>query len=606
MAQLGDIGTSMADMKAGPVTVAESQAPTTAGSSANLSKVSQRDAPLDVEDTIAERIGTIIQHQDTESEKHNDLAQHATAATQASHSTCPRPTRTDDTEYPTGVKLGLISLALCLSVFLMALDNSIIATAIPKITDQFKSLPDVGWYGSAYLLTTAALQLLYGKFYTFFSVKLVYLVAIGIFEVGSLICGIANSSVILIIGRATAGAGSAGIFSGALIILAYSVPLEKRPMYGGFIGSMFAIASLSGPVLGGVFTDKFTWRWCFLINLPIGAITILVLAFLFPDPKRKINKDETWAERIKQFDPIGTAVFMPAIICLLLALQWGGTQYEWKSWRIIVLFVFFSVLILIFLIVQYKQQDLAAVPPRIFFNRTVLSSSFYSFCIGSAFLGLVYFLPVWLQAVKGASAVTSGIMNLPLLISMVVMSIIAGIAVTVLGYYAPFMIFSSVLTTIGFGLFTTFRPDTGSPVWIGYQILAGAGIGFGMPQPLIAVQTVLEIADVPTGTSVIVFVQTLGGALFVSIGQNVFTNKLVEYVGEYVPGLNPLLVLATGATFIQTDIPKDMLPGVTLAYNDALTRTFLVFAAMAAASIIGSLFVEWKSVKSKKIEIAAA
>jgi MFS family permease len=151
----------------------------------------------------------------------------------------------------------------------MALDNSIIATAIPRITDQFHSLGDVGWYGSAYLLTTAALQLLFGKFYSYFSIKWTYLVAISIFELGSLICGVANSSLTLIIGRAVAGLGSAGIFSGALIILAHSVPLEKRPAYSGFIGSMYGIASVSGPLLGGVFTDKATWRWCFYINLPI-------------------------------------------------------------------------------------------------------------------------------------------------------------------------------------------------------------------------------------------------------------------------------------------------------------------------------------------------
>jgi MFS family permease len=141
-------------------------------------------------------------------------------------------------------------------------DNSIIATAIPKITDEFHSLQDVGWYGSAYLLTTAALQLLFGKFYGYFSIKWVYLLAIVLFEIGSVVCGAANTSWSLIIGRAVAGMGSAAIFSGSLIILAYSVPLAKRPLYSGMIGGMYGIASVAGPLLGGVFTDKVTWRWC--------------------------------------------------------------------------------------------------------------------------------------------------------------------------------------------------------------------------------------------------------------------------------------------------------------------------------------------------------
>jgi len=489
----------------------------------------------------------------------------------------------------------------------MALDNSIIATAIPKITNEFQSLPDVGWYGSAYLLTTAALQLLFGRFYTFFSIKRIYLIAIFIFEVGSLICGVAQNSVTLIVGRAIAGVGSAAIFSGALIILAYSVPLEKRPMYSGMIGSMYGIASVSGPLLGGAFTDKVTWRWCFYINLPIGAITMVVIAVFFPDPHRQITNNDTPWERIKRFDPLGTIVFMPAVICLLLALKWGGTEYAWSSWRIILLLVLFVVLIIIFLFIQHKQQDLGTVPPRVFFQRSVWASGFYSFCVGAAFLGSVYYLPIWFQSVKGASAVDSGIMNLPMLISTVLFSIVAGVSVTVWGYYTPFMLVSVVFVSVGYGLLTTLQPDTGKAAWIGYQILAGIGIGLGMQQPLMAVQTVLSIDDVPTGTAIIVFMQTLGGALFVSVAQNVFTNKLVEYIAAYVPEIpNPLFVLAVGATDVQHAIDPKLLPGVTQAYNDALTQTFIVFTALSAASIIGAAFTEWKSVKGKKVDVAMA
>lgn len=538
-------------------------------------------------------------------EKQYALTQQQTAASQGEHSLRPATTREDGTEYPKGMQLGLITLALCLAVFLMSLDNAIIATAIPKITDQFDSLADVGWYGSAYMLTTAALQLLFGRLYTFFNLKWMYLVAIGSFELGSLICGVAPNSLTLIIGRAIAGIGSAGIFSGSLIILAYSVPLEKRPIYTGLIGSMYGISSVSGPLLGGVFTDKVTWRWCFFINLPIGAITIIVISIFFPVPKRKKNT-ESFQERFWQLDPFGTAVFMPAIICLLLALQWGGTEYAWDNWRIILLFVLFGVLIAVFLFDQYKQGDRATVPPRIFFKRSVWASGSFSFCVGSAFMGAVFYLPIWFQAVKGASAVHSGIMNLPMLISVVVFSVIAGGVVTVIGYYAPFMIVGTVIASIGFGLITTFEPDTPSPVWIGYQILIGAGLGLGFQQSFMAVQTVLDIKDVPTGTSIITFMQTLGGALFVSVSQNVFTNKLVQYVAEYVPGLDPKIVLATGATSIQHTIDPAQLPGVTRAYNDALTQTFIVFVAMGSLSIFGALAVEWKSVKGKKMEMVAA
>ncbi|RYP81618.1 hypothetical protein DL769_001919 [Monosporascus sp. CRB-8-3] len=489
----------------------------------------------------------------------------------------------------------------------MALDQSIIATAIPKITDEFDSLGDVGWYGSAYLLTTAGLQLQFGKFYTFLNVKWVFLTAICLFELGSLICGVSQNSVTLIVGRAIAGVGAAGMFSGGLLILAKSLPLAKRPIYIGFISSMYGIASVAGPLLGGVFTDKATWRWCFYINLPIGAITVLGITFFFSPPKQTTtHKEEALMARIDRFDPIGSVIFIPAIVCLLLALQWGGTTYPWNDSRVIALFVVSGVLLFVFLGVQLWKQDNATVPPRIVKKRTVWASALYAFTLGSSQFIMIYYVPIWFQAVQGVSAIESGIRNLPLLISSVVLALICGVMVTVLGYYTPFMLLGTIMMSAGAGLISTWQPETGSPSWIGYQILFGAGFGMGLQQPMVAVQTVLDITDIPIGAALVTFLQSLGGALFVSVGQTVFGNELVKTLTKEVPHVDSQLVVAAGATSFRAVVPPDVLPDVVLSYNKALMRTFLVSAGAAAVTIFGSSTVEWRSVKGKKVETAIA
>ncbi|KAL4904317.1 hypothetical protein BDW74DRAFT_154605, partial [Aspergillus multicolor] len=452
-------------------------------------------------------------------------------------------------EYPGFAKVAVIILGLYLSVFLVALDQTIISVAIPEITNQFKSIEDIAWYGSAYFLTSTALQPSYGRLYKIFSAKWAFLAAVFIFELGSLICAVAPSSTVLIVGRAVAGIGVAGIFSGALVIIALCVPLPKRPLVFGMFGMVWGIASIAGPLLGGAFTDSVSWRWCFYINLPIGGVSMAIIIFILQLPEQnQSSKGTPVMGRIKQLDFIGAALLIPCIICLLLALQWGGNKYAWNNGRIIGLFVTFGVLVILTVVSQIWLGDRATLPPRIMKQRAVIASTAYALFFGGSFFVLVYYLPIFFQSVRGSSAMTSGIQLLPLMLATVVSSVLAGILVTVFGYYTPFLIGSTAIASIGAGLVTLYSINISSGKWIGYQILLGAGVGAGFQIPMTAVQTTLKADDIPQGTAAVVFFQTLGGALFIAVAQSLFQNGLIEGVVKHAPTVDPSKIVEAGAT----------------------------------------------------------
>ncbi|KAJ5741185.1 major facilitator superfamily domain-containing protein [Penicillium malachiteum] len=492
-------------------------------------------------------------------------------------------------EYPSLAKVMIIISALYLAVFLVALDQTIIGVAIPKITDQFKSISDIAWYGSAYFLTSTALQPSYGRIYKVFSVKWGFLAAIVIFEIGSLICAVAPSSTVLIVGRAIAGIGVAGIFSGAMVIISMTVPLPKRPLVFGMFG-MVARLLMGYPGDGA-----------FISISPIGGLSIAVILFTLRLPDRNEFSGTSIATRLRQLDIIGASLLIPAIVCLLLALQWGGNQYPWNNSKIIGLFVGFGLLVLLFIASQLYLREKATLPPHILKRRTVAFSALFALFFGGGFFLLVYYVPIFFQSVKNSSAMKSGIQLLPLMLATVVSSVVVGGLVTAAGYYTPFLIGSTAIAAIGTGLVTTFDVDISTSKWIGYQILVGAGVGAGFQIPMTAVQTVLQPEDIPVGTAIVMFFQTLGGALFLAVGQSVFQNGLIDGIHKYAPDVNPTVIVGAGATEMRHTLTTlgqlDQLDGVIRAYMAGLQDAYRVSLALMVVAFVSSCFFEFKSVK---------
>ncbi|KAJ5951537.1 uncharacterized protein N7479_009950 [Penicillium vulpinum] len=505
----------------------------------------------------------------------------------------------DEPEYPGSAQVALIMICILCAIFIMSLDRTIISTAIPHITDEFNSLDDIGWYGSAFMVTACCFQLLWGKVYSFYPAKYVFLALVLLFEVGSVICAAAPNSIAFILGRAIAGMGSAGIMSGAIVLMMSAVPLHKRPLYNGFFSAVLGISSVVGPLLGGAFTSNVSWRWCFYINLPIGGAAMLVI-LLALKPMPAMYPGLTLRQKLAKLDLLAELFLFSALVCLLLSLQWGGSTYAWSNWRIVLLFVAFGVCLITWIIIEVRTPATATIQPRIIGNRTVVAAMWFMFCLSSTFLMLLYYLPIWLQAIKNRTAVQSGIDTLPLVLSLVAGSTLSGQLVGRLGYYTPFTMASSCLMPLGAGLISTWRVDTSVGIWIGYQIVLGFGIGLGMQHAAIAVQTVLQPRDIPVAVSLVFFWQQLGGAIFVSVGENVFGQKLIAGLTRVIDDFDPETIVNTGATDLRRIVPAKDLHAVLVEYNAALHWVFIVGTIMAALSALGAFAFEWKSVKGKQ------
>lgn len=333
--------------------------------------------------------------------------------------------------------------------------------------------------------------------------------------------------------------------------------------------------------------------------MPIGAITIVSVALLVKITQKAETK--TVKQRLAQIDFIGASFLLPAVICFLLALQWGGNTYAWNSSKIIGLFIGAGLLSIIFIAIQLKQQDLATLPPRIVRKRSVWAAGGFGFMFGGGFFIMAYFIPLYFQAIRGSTAVHSGLQLLPLMISVVLSSIVAGGAITKIGYYTPFLIGGAVLMTIGAGLVTTWKINSSTGIWFGFQVIMGLGAGGSFQIPLIAIQTVLDLKDVPSGIALVSFTQNLGGAVFIAVAQALFSNNLENGLRSRIA--DPVAVssiISSGATGFRKAIDAALLPSILEAYIVALASAFKVSVVAIALAVVFACCVEFRSVKSKE------
>jgi len=506
----------------------------------------------------------------------------------------------DTTEEVVGIKLLMIMTGIILTCFLMLLDTSILVTAIPFITGKFHSLANVGWYGAAYQLSSAALQPLTGKIYANFSTKWTFFAFAAIFELGSLLCGVATSSNMLIVGRAVAGIGTAGIQNGAFTIIACLKPMHKRPALIGITMGIAQLGLVIGPLIGGALTEYTSWRWCFYINLPCGGLVAALLAFVsIPEPSPKPKPLDALKRLHRILDVVGFVLFAPAVIMLLLAAQWGGNSYAWDSPVVIGLFVGAGVLGLVWLGWDWYKKDDAMIPLSMARQLNVWSGCLtYGFLMSTMFT-TSYYLPIYFQSVKGASPTLSGVYLLPSVIGQLISAGVAGKFVAKVGYYLPFSLFSAVFMATGDGLLSTFTPSTSTGKWIGYQILLGVGQGIGLQMPLVAVQNTLPPAQIPVGMALVMFSSTFGGALFLSFSDTIFTNSLRSLIPHYAPNLDADRVLAAGATGFRDILSGQDLQNVLLAYAQSIDRVFYLVASLAAMCFVTAWGLGWKDIRQK-------
>ncbi|KAJ3234996.1 hypothetical protein HDU81_000941 [Chytriomyces hyalinus] len=506
-----------------------------------------------------------------------------------------------------------VFVSMMLGVLLAALDQTIVATALKAIVADLGDQALLPWIGSAHMLSSCALCTMYGKLADIFGRKLAFLVAVVVFEVGSLVCGIATSMGMLIAGRAIAGVGGGGIMSLVLIMLSDIVSIQDRGKYQGFIGGTYSIASVIGPLVGGAFVDNLSWRWCFFINLPIGFITFLIVMFLLKLPAPEGN----FMDKLRRVDFIGITLLTISIVLLLVPLQLGGAEWAWGAWYTILCFVLSCVFFVVFGIYEGRVEE-AIVPYALFSNTSVPALLVIAISIGASLFPAMYYISVFFQVVQGATATIAGVKSVPLIFGVVAVSVSSGLFVSKTGQYRILFFIGPVVMSVGIYLVSSLNQYSSTVMNVFYLLLFGMGVGPLNSIGVVAIQSSVDTKMIAVATAVQRTCQQLGGAFGVSLIGSIFNSALACNIQQNAVHLPEAVALLRKGGF-QVD-PKEVFQVVEQlqvnqtipVYTSALSEVVEAFVGAFRISYLwllpfpalillaNALFVRQFELKSKK------
>ncbi|CAN9116855.1 unnamed protein product [Alternaria alternata] len=510
-----------------------------------------------------------------------------------------------DGEHPQRTKLQifLIMLSLAVAVLLVALDITIVTTALPTISAEFNSASGYTWIGSAYLIAQSAATPIWGKISDIFGRKPILLLTNAIFFVGSLLAGVSVNMDMLIASRVIQGIGGGGLITLVNIAISDLFSVRDRGQYFGIIGGVWALASSLGPVVGGLFTQKVSWRWCFYINLPFDGVAFLILLF-FLDVK---TPRTPLREGLKAVDWLGSLTMVGGVVMLLLGLEFGGISHPWDSATVLCLIIFGAVVIGIFFLIEWRIAPYPLMPLDLFSKRSNLAALATCFFHAFVFISGNYFLPLYFQAVLGATPILSGVYLLPTALSLSFLSAFTGVFIKKTGQYLPMIWFGMILMTLGFGLFIDFDVNTSWAKIIVFQIIAGIGVGPNFQSPLIALQSLVPVIDadmlaskkrdIATATATFGFTRNLGSAISVVVGGVVFNNEMKSKQPQLATSLGPETAARFGGGSAGANVgliqslPDEQKAVARKAFADSLSTMWILYVAFAVVGLAVSLLI---------------